>query len=294
MLCIAARRLHCLYELCLNIAKTKRLEGAASAKLISSYFNRAGIAISCNLRVDAIQALLCPHKSRYTNHRLVPEHADFYLGSILEGGSHRRHPFFYKEEVLDWTAGKFNLVLELECDPAKTESFNDLRIQSFQKSVPKRVSVQGKPHSGNERDLGAEREGVFAARFCSFVNIRPCRITNMELLIRCKIDFVPTRGDGRKAPYADGVVCSIGIMSVGETAAYIGHRQPLFWERLHSTSMGYLMSELYCSVRCSPDRGHSATRTLGGLLLAHSSLTGITCSEVASRLGLKLSNSSAT
>jgi hypothetical protein len=60
---IASSGLHCLNELCLNIAQSQRLKGAAKAELFSRVLHVAGIAMARDLGVDAIQTLFCSHQS---------------------------------------------------------------------------------------------------------------------------------------------------------------------------------------------------------------------------------------
>src|ERR1035437_5346683 len=59
---IASSGLHCLNELCLNIAQSQRLKVAATAELSSRVLHVAGIAMAGNLCVDAIQTRFCSHE----------------------------------------------------------------------------------------------------------------------------------------------------------------------------------------------------------------------------------------
>src|ERR1019366_7736143 len=60
---IASSGLHRLNELRLNIAQSQKLKVAAKAELSFRILDVAGIAMSGNLRVDAIQTLFCSHES---------------------------------------------------------------------------------------------------------------------------------------------------------------------------------------------------------------------------------------
>src|ERR1035437_2644594 len=59
---IASSGLHCLNELCLNIAQSQKLKVAAKAELSSRVLHEAAIAMAGNLGVDAIQTLFCSHE----------------------------------------------------------------------------------------------------------------------------------------------------------------------------------------------------------------------------------------
>jgi len=61
--CIASSRLHCLNELCLDIAQSQKLKVAAKAELSSRVLHLAAITVAGNLGVDAIQTHLCSHES---------------------------------------------------------------------------------------------------------------------------------------------------------------------------------------------------------------------------------------
>src|SRR5450631_471952 len=61
---IASGRLHRLNELRLNIAQSQKLKMDAKAELPFRILDVTGLAMSGNLRVDAIQTLFCSHESR--------------------------------------------------------------------------------------------------------------------------------------------------------------------------------------------------------------------------------------
>src|ERR1035441_3598831 len=139
---IASSGLHCLNELCLNIAQSQKLKGAAKAELSSRVLQVAAIAMAGNLGVDAIQTLSRSHQRRDADDRLITEHPNFDLRPVLEGCRHRRHPLFKKIEAIDRVAGTFDFVLQLESDRMQMKALNYVRVQSLQKSVLEAARLQ--------------------------------------------------------------------------------------------------------------------------------------------------------
>src|ERR1039458_6844632 len=139
---VASSGLHCLNELCLNIAQSQRLKVAAKAELSSRVLHVAAIAMTGNLGVDAIQTLFCSHQSRDADDRLITEHPNFDLRPVLEGCRHRRHPLFEKIEVVDRVAGTFDFVLQLESDRVQMKALNYVPVQGLQESVLKAARAQ--------------------------------------------------------------------------------------------------------------------------------------------------------
>jgi len=139
---IASSGLHCLNELCLNIAECKKLKDAAKAELSSRILHVAAIAMAGNLGVDAIQALLRSHQSRDPYDRLITEHPDLDLRPIHERCRHRRHSLFEKIEVIDRVARVFDFMFQFEFDRLQSKALNDLRVQCLQKSVLKAARAQ--------------------------------------------------------------------------------------------------------------------------------------------------------
>lgn len=89
-----------------------------------------------------------------------------------------------------------------------------------------------------------------------------------------KIGFFLDRRNRHLAPSADGLVGAIHVVSVGKLRLK-DHRVPLF-------------PDVACGARVPPIVGERM------FTFAQCSLTGTTCCEVASRLGLNVSISSAT
>src|ERR1039458_1794571 len=93
--------------------------------------------MTCDLSVDAIEALLGSHQSGNANDGLVTEHAYLDLRSIGEGCSHGRHPLFDEEEIFDRVAGKFDLTFQLKLNRTQTETRDNLCTQRIQERVSK-------------------------------------------------------------------------------------------------------------------------------------------------------------
>src|ERR1700731_3316302 len=110
VLCVASRRLHCLHELSLNVPERECLKGSAKAEFSLRGHERTGIAMPRDLRIDAIETSVRSHKGRDANDRLVAEHPDLDLRSILEGCGHGCHSLFNEEDVFDQLSRKFDLM----------------------------------------------------------------------------------------------------------------------------------------------------------------------------------------
>ena len=114
--------------------------GHALRSRLTRCLQKTGVAMTCNLRIDTVQAFLRSHESRYPNHELVAKHAYLNLSSIGEGHCHRCHARLYKIRVPNGVAG-----VSRSCSTSKTTDCKERRAMVSESSALRRMFLKGEP-----------------------------------------------------------------------------------------------------------------------------------------------------
>lgn len=154
---VASDRLSGLEEPALNIAQDAMVEIGAAIELNFDGLHRAGKAPSAELHGDTVRASTASHQGGNSDDGFIPEHADLDLGTVDESCGHGPDTLFEKNDLSDWSAGEFEILVDFELHLAEIQTPDGLRRQMPEHRVLVMIFSHMPPRPGTERT--AQRNG---------------------------------------------------------------------------------------------------------------------------------------